>query len=98
MLKNIFTHRALLCFIFVPAIFFLFLLTPIESHGEKREPIYLASINREPFYGSNLPHNGYFAVISKEAFKLAGYDLNKHRICQLEMLRYQILIKACTMA
>lgn len=43
--------------------------------SESPETITLASIEWEPFYGSNLPDHGYFAVITKEAFELAGYEL-----------------------
>ena len=37
--------------------------------------ITLATLNWEPVYGENLPENGFFTAITKEAFKRAGYDL-----------------------
>ena len=43
-----------------------------NAFGEK---LILATLNWEPFYGENLPENGFFAALSREAFKRAGYDL-----------------------
>lgn len=63
------------------ALFFLSVLFSVSAFGEQKtesvplEPIILATINWEPFYGEELLDEGYFAVISKEAFRLAGYDL-----------------------
>ncbi|NOR23845.1 MAG: hypothetical protein GQ542_05525 [Desulforhopalus sp.] len=35
----------------------------------------MATLNWQPFYGENLPKNGFYAELSREAFKRAGYDL-----------------------
>ena len=35
----------------------------------------LATLNWEPFYSENLPEEGFFTALSREAFKRAGYDL-----------------------
>lgn len=39
------------------------------------ETITLATLNWAPFYGEKLPENGFFAALSREAFKRAGYDM-----------------------
>lgn len=39
------------------------------------ETVTLATLNWQPFYGENLPENGFFAALSREAFKRAGYDM-----------------------
>jgi len=39
------------------------------------EKIVLTTVNWEPIYGENLPENGFFTALCKEAFKLAGYEM-----------------------
>lgn len=39
------------------------------------EKITLATLNWQPFYGEDLPENGFFAALSREAFKRAGYEM-----------------------
>ncbi|SLM32071.1 putative ABC-type transporter periplasmic subunit family 3 [Desulfamplus magnetovallimortis] len=39
------------------------------------ETITLATLNWQPFYGEDLPEKGFFAAISREAFKRAGYEM-----------------------
>lgn len=45
------------------------------SSTSMAEKLTFATLNWEPFYGENLPENGFFAALSREAFKRAGYDL-----------------------
>lgn len=45
------------------------------STGALCEPITLATMNWEPFYGEKLPENGFFAALSREAFKRCGFEL-----------------------
>ncbi len=35
----------------------------------------LATLNWEPFYSENLPEEGFFTALSREAFKRAGYEI-----------------------
>ncbi len=44
-----------------------------ESFAGKK--IVLASLNWEPYIGSNMENNGYVAELVREAFKRKGYDL-----------------------
>lgn len=37
--------------------------------------IHLATVDWPPIYGKDLPENGYFAALTREAFKRAGYEL-----------------------
>ncbi|MBF0572938.1 MAG: transporter substrate-binding domain-containing protein [Desulfamplus sp.] len=37
--------------------------------------ITLATLDWQPFYASDLPENGFFAALSREAFKRAGYKM-----------------------
>ena len=39
------------------------------------DTISLATTNWEPFFGEELPENGFFAALSREAFKRAGYEM-----------------------
>ena len=52
-------------------IFVLFYVTNVASS----ETISLATVDWPPIYGKNLPENGFFAALSREAFKRAGYEL-----------------------
>lgn len=45
------------------------------SWAAANKTIKLATLNWPPFYSDNLPENGFFTAISREAFKRAGYDL-----------------------
>ncbi len=47
------------------------LLSPLLSANT----LNLTTVNWEPFYGEGLKENGFFAAISREAFKRAGYDI-----------------------
>lgn len=39
------------------------------------ETLNMTSVNWEPFYGENLPENGFFPALAREAFKRAGYEI-----------------------
>ena len=55
--------------------FLLILIVGITSISFSLEKITLATMNWEPFYGEELPQNGFFSALSREAFKRAGYEL-----------------------
>ena len=50
------------------------LCTSLSAHSENRI-ITLATVNWEPFFGSNLPNGGFYTEISKSAFEKVGYQL-----------------------
>lgn len=56
-------------------ILILILMVGITSVSFSLEKITLATMNWEPFYGENLPENGFYSALSREAFKRAGYEL-----------------------
>ncbi|WP_147822627.1 substrate-binding periplasmic protein [Salidesulfovibrio onnuriiensis] len=39
------------------------------------QPLVLATMNWPPFYGEDLPKNGFYAEISRRVFARAGYDM-----------------------
>ncbi len=39
------------------------------------ETITLATLNWQPFFGDDLPEEGFYTALSREAFKRAGYEL-----------------------
>ena len=47
----------------------------ICSGSASAESLTLATLNWPPFYAEDLPENGFFAALSREAFKRAGYDM-----------------------
>lgn len=54
--------------------FLLLLLTPATGHSEQL--VKLGTVEWPPFMGSNLPKEGYFSEISRQAFKKAGYEMS----------------------
>ena len=58
--------------LFFRIIMALSVLTPLTIHAEN---LTLATVDWPPFYASNLPENGFYTAITKEAFKRAGYDV-----------------------
>ncbi|GGY47570.1 amino acid ABC transporter substrate-binding protein [Bacterioplanes sanyensis] len=55
---------------------FLCVLTMVlSSNWALAEKISLATVNWQPFYGDDLPENGFFTAIAREAYKRAGYEL-----------------------
>jgi polar amino acid transport system substrate-binding protein len=46
------------------------------SWAASSKTIKLATLNWPPFYSEDLPENGFFTAISREAFKRAGYTLD----------------------
>lgn len=47
----------------------------LSSGSVFSETLTLATLNWQPFYGRDLEENGFFAALSREAFKRAGYEL-----------------------
>ena len=57
----------------IMSLFFFFTARPAVS-----ETISLATLNWQPFYGEDLPENGFFSALCREAFKRAGYEMELH--------------------
>lgn len=56
-------------------LFILILLLPPVT-GRSEQAIKLGTVEWPPLMGSNLPKEGYFSEISRQAFKKAGYEMS----------------------
>lgn len=65
------------CVFWIIAFTSIFTLTFLnQALSAEKRAVVLATMNWEPYYGQNLPNDGFFTAICRTAFQRAGYEFN----------------------